>query len=94
MGVSIKGAAKQLQINYSTAKTILQLYRKSGRIERLPHHKSFKAKADLKVRIFNPYHGACIETERRAKIIHKEKQGFFVSKVKCTEDDDNESFCT
>lgn len=82
MGISIKGAARQLEINYSTAKTILQLYRKCGRIERLPHHKSFRARADLKVRIFNPYHGIMPESERRAKIIHKEKDGFFVSKVK------------
>ena len=49
-GVSIKAAARQLGINYSTAKTILQLYRRSGRIERLPHHKSFKSQ-DLRIRI-------------------------------------------
>jgi transposase len=32
---TIKEAANELQINYSSAKTILQFYRKSGRIERL-----------------------------------------------------------
>lgn len=92
MGVSIKAAAKQLEINYSTAKTILQLYRKSGRIERLPHHKSFRAKVDLKVRI--PFNGASVETDRKAKIVRKEKDGFFVSKSKSSEEEDDASFCT
>lgn len=33
--ISIKEAAHFLGINYSTSKTILQLYRKTGRIDRL-----------------------------------------------------------
>lgn len=33
--ISIKEASSALQINYSTAKTILQLFRRSGRIDRL-----------------------------------------------------------
>jgi transposase len=33
--ISIKEASQILGINYSTAKTILQLFRKSGRIDRL-----------------------------------------------------------
>jgi predicted transcriptional regulator len=32
---SIKEAAQQLNINYSTAKTILQLFRRTGRIEKI-----------------------------------------------------------
>jgi transposase len=34
-GLLIKEAAKNLKINYSTAKTILQLYKKTGRIEKI-----------------------------------------------------------
>ena len=34
-GVQIKIAAERLGLNYSTAKTILQLYRRSGRIEKI-----------------------------------------------------------
>jgi transposase len=33
--VSIKDAAQYLGINYSTSKTILQLFRRTGRIDRL-----------------------------------------------------------
>ncbi len=35
MRISIKEAAAFLNINYSTSKTILQLYRRTGRIDRL-----------------------------------------------------------
>jgi hypothetical protein len=35
MRISIKEAAHFLNINYSTSKTILQLYRRTGRIDRL-----------------------------------------------------------
>lgn len=35
MQISIKDASQALGINYSTAKTILQLFRRSGRIDRL-----------------------------------------------------------
>lgn len=34
-GLIIKEAAQTLNINYSTAKTILQLYKKTGRIEKI-----------------------------------------------------------
>lgn len=34
-GLIIKEAARKLQINYSTAKTILQLYKRTGRIEKI-----------------------------------------------------------
>jgi hypothetical protein len=33
--ISIKDAAQYLGINYSTSKTILQLFRRTGRIDRL-----------------------------------------------------------
>jgi len=33
--LSIKEAAIKLNINYSTAKTILQLYRRTGRIDKI-----------------------------------------------------------
>ena len=35
MNISIKEASAMLGINYSTAKTILQLYKRTGRIDRL-----------------------------------------------------------
>jgi hypothetical protein len=34
-GLIIKEAARQLAINYSTAKTILQLWKRTGRIEKI-----------------------------------------------------------
>jgi transposase len=34
-GLLIKEAARTLGINYSTAKTILQLYKKTGRIDKI-----------------------------------------------------------
>lgn len=37
-GFKIKEAAQALQINYSTAKTILQLYKRSGRIDKIDKH--------------------------------------------------------
>lgn len=38
-GFSIKDAAIRLNINYSTAKTILQLYRRTGRIDKIENSK-------------------------------------------------------
>ena len=34
-GYSIKDAAQTLNLNYSTAKTIIQVYRKTGRIDKV-----------------------------------------------------------
>jgi transposase len=34
-GVSIRKASKALQIKYSTGKTLIQLYKKTGRIDRV-----------------------------------------------------------
>lgn len=41
-GISIRKASKALQIKYSTGKTLIQLYKKTGRIDRV---KKQRAKA-------------------------------------------------
>ena len=45
--VSIKEASDSLQVNYSTAKTILQLFRKTGRIDRLERKYLLSEAAEL-----------------------------------------------
>jgi len=46
--MTVRAAAEQLRINYGSAKSILRVYKKSGRVERIfsPHYE-YTYKLDL-----------------------------------------------
>ena len=49
-GVSIRKASKALQIKYSTGKTLIQLYKKTGRIDRVKQQRAKTIEAKHQVR--------------------------------------------
>jgi hypothetical protein len=62
--MTIKAAAEKLKINYSTAKNFVKLYRKYGRIQKLPKKNYYN---------LNSQHGVCEKMNLEEEDVHKMK---------------------